>query len=38
MRAIPKAVIPGPIYMYVIPQAPQVVVCAIRLLCVKKGG
>ena len=24
--------------MFVIPQAPQVVVCAIRLLCAKKGG
>ena len=24
--------------MYVILQAPQVVVCAIRLLCAKKGG
>ena len=23
--------------MFVIPQAPQVVVCAFRLLCVKKG-
>ena len=33
-----KVIVPDPIYMYVILQAPQVVVCAIRLLCAKKGG
>ena len=38
MRNLHKTIVSGLIYMFVTLQAPQVVVCAIGLLCVKKGG